>query len=636
MPQGKRAAAPKVKREGAGPGRVRRVSKRATGTDHRVRVVVSRFLLIASLVAAGLKLVQVQGFEAEALAARAERQRVTKIPIPASRGSIVDRNGVKLAFSVETRALAYRPNAQRAEIEAFNKTKPAKPLSFEQETADLAKALVHELGPRVSEQDMLAKLRSDDTFVYLDQDVEPAKARELKQAFPALNVEYRAKREYPGGYLASNIVGFANWRKDEPDQQKHNLHGLVGLEMLRDNDLAGNPGSQQVETSEGTDVVIPGSERDVVAAVNGSDLELTIDADLQYFVQQKAAEYGKRSGAKSVSVVVMDAKTGEVYALANDKAFDPTAGGLDPKVTADPSVTTPYEPGSVNKVVTAMAALEYGVTTPDAVTSVPGSIKVADRVVGDAWDHGRLNLTTTGIFAKSSNVGTLMLADQVGPDRYAALLERLGIGKRTGVGLPGESPGRLLPQSQWSGSTFGNLPIGQGLSMTVLQMAGMYQAVANDGVRVPPRIIKAKVAPDGAEVAEPRPEGVRVVSPETARATRDMLRAVTQKAPNQNSGTAPAAAVPGYQISGKTGTAQQFDAAIGRYSDSKYWITFAGIVPADNPRFVVGMVYDTPVYSTPDGHSAAPFFHDVATFLTQRYNIPLSREQTPIVPLVKP
>ncbi|GAA2984679.1 penicillin-binding protein 2 [Actinokineospora diospyrosa] len=625
-------------REGISPGRLRRVTKRAAGTDHRVRVVVVRFVLIASLVAAGLKLVQVQGFEAEALAARAEKQRRETLPIPATRGSIVDRNGVELAFSVEVKALAYRPVAQR-KLLADEAAKPQAKnvVTFDEETASIASDMARILGTRVSEQDLLAKLRSEDKFTYLDTEVEPAKARELVKLHPSLNVEDRAKREYPGGSLAANVLGFANWRTDDPDPKKHSLHGLFGLESLRDNQLAGTPGSQKVETASGTDVVIAGSGTNLQPAVDGTDIELTIDADLQYFVQQKAAEYGRRSQAKSVSVVVMDAKTGEVYALANDKTFDPNApGGLDAKLLNDRTVTTPYEPGSVNKIVTAMGAIEYGVTTPEAVHSVPGSIQVADRRVDDAWPHGRINLTTTGIFAKSSNVGTLMLADEVGQDRFAALLDKLGIGKRTGVGLPGESPGKLLPRNQWSGSTFGNLPIGQGLSMTVLQMAGMYQTIANDGVRVPPRILRAKIAPDGTRIEEPRPEAVRVVSPETARTTRDMLRAVVQKGTNGNSGTAPAAALTGYQISGKTGTAQQYDQAAGRYSDSKYWITFAGIVPADSPRFVVGMVYDTPAYSTPDGHSAAPFFHDVASFLTQRYSIPLSSAPAPVVPLVEP
>lgn len=616
--------------------RARRAGKRGQGADHRVRVVLIRFLLIASLVAAGLKLVQVQVFEAEALAARAERQRVETFPIPAQRGSIVDRNGVELAFSVEARALAYRPNAQREAIAEHNRKSPTKPLSFEEETAGIARRVAQVLGPRVSEAELLEKLRLDKSFVYLATNVEPAKVRELREEFPQLNEEYRAMREYPGGDLASNVIGVANWRTEDPVPANHNLHGLVGLEMLRDNELAGEAGRQQVETQEGTDVIIPGTERIRQPAVDGMDIELTIDADVQYFLQQKAAEYAARNGAKTVSAVVIDAKTAEVYALANDKTFDPSTSGWDPTLMTNHAVTTPYEPGSVNKVVTAMAALEYGVTKPDDVHSVPGKIQIADREVGDAWDHGRINLSTTGIFAKSSNVGTLMLADQVGPDRFADMLTRLGIGQRTGVGLPGESPGSLLPQSQWSGSTFGNLPIGQGLSMTVLQMAGMYQALANDGVRVPPRIVKATVKPDGTRVEEPRPESVRVVSPETAKTTRDMFRAVTQRAPNQNSGTAPAAALTGYQISGKTGTAQQFDRELGRYSDSKYWITFAGILPSDAPRFVVGVVYDTPDYSSPEGRSAAAFFHDVASFLAQRYNIPMSKEPTPVVPLFIP
>ena len=597
---------------------------------------MTRFLLIASLVAAGLKLVQVQVFEAEALAARAERQRVQTIPIPAARGAIVDRNGVELAFSVEARALAWQPRAQRKAIEKHNAQPGVERLDYDKETAELAKLMVEVLGAQVSEADLLAKLRSDKAYVYLVNNVEPGKARLITEKFPAVNEEYRALREYPGGDLASNVVGVANWRMEDPVQANHNLHGLVGLELLRDNELAGKPGSVTVETQEGGNVVIPGSERNQQPAVDGSDVELTIDADLQFYLQQKAGEYARRSGAKSVSVVVLDAKTGEVYGLANDKTFDASQGKWDPKLMTNPAVTTPYEPGSVNKVVTAMAAIEYGITKPGDVHSVPGSIRVADRVIGDAWAHGRLNMTTTGIFGKSSNVGTLMLADQIGPDRYAEMLKKLGIGQRTGVGLPGESPGSLLPQSQWSGSTFGNLPIGQGLSMTVLQMAGMYQAIANDGVRVPPRIVKAVIKPDGTRVEEPRPEGVRVVSPETAKTTTDMFRAVAQDGRGQNDGTAPKAAVTGYQISGKTGTAQQFDKEIGRYSQSNYWITFAGIMPADDPRFVVGMVYDKPKYGTPDGVSAAPFFHDVASFLAQRYNIPLSKEPSPVVPLVIP
>lgn len=599
-------------------------------------MVAVRFLMVAALVATGLRLIQVQGFESEALAARAEKQRAQKIDIPAARGSIVDRNGVKLAFSVESRTLAFRPNAERQQVEKYNREHPNAPLNYDEEVATIARVLRETLGAQVNEQDVLDRMRRDSTFVYLVNNVEPAKARELKTKFPQLNVENRAIREYPGHNLASNVVGVANWRMEDPDVEKHNLHGMSGLELLRDNDLSGVPGWQIVDTENDSGVVIPGTERDVRSATNGADLELTIDADVQYFLQQALSDYVGHVGAKGGSAVIMDAHTGEVYALANDKSFDPTnQDGFDINEMGNPAVSNPYEPGSVNKIVTALSAIEYGVTTPDAHFQVPYTIKVADRTVHDAWEHSVLPLTATGIFAKSSNVGTLMLAQKVGPDRFADMLTRLGLGQRTGVGLPGESAGRVPPRGQWSGSTFGNLPIGQGLSMTVLQMAGMYQTLANDGVRVPPRIVRAQINPDGSRVEEKRPDGVRVVSKETATTVRNMLRAVTQKAPGGNSGTGPAAALTGYQISGKTGTAQQVDN--GRYSDSKYWITFAGILPADNPRFVVGIVLDQPdYYGSPDGKTAAPLFHEVASYLAQRFNIPMSKEPTPIVPLLAP
>jgi cell division protein FtsI (penicillin-binding protein 3) len=323
--------------------------------------------------------------------------------------------------------------------------------------------------------------------------------------------------------------------------------------------------------------------------------------------------------------------------MANDKAFDPTSsGGFDLRTMGNPAVSTPYEPGSVNKIVTALCTIQEHISEPGDAHEVPDWIDVADRTVHDAWDHATMPFTTTGIFAKSSNVGTLMLAEQCGPDKFSRLLRDLGLGKRTGVGLPGESPGHVPPRGQWSGSTFGNLPIGQGLSMTVLQMAAMYQTLANDGVRAPPRIVSARIAPDGTRVPEPKPKPVRVVSKQTARTVRDMLRAVVQDGDGLNNGTGPAAALTGYQISGKTGTAQQIDPTIGKYSRDLYWITFAGILPADAPRFVVGIMLDRPNYSggPQESRSAAPLFHDVASYLAQRYNIPLSKTPSPVVPLV--
>ncbi|HLR99348.1 MAG TPA: penicillin-binding protein 2, partial [Mycolicibacillus parakoreensis] len=240
--------------------------------------------------------------------------------------------------------------------------------------------------------------------------------------------------------------------------------------------------------------------------------------------------------------------------------------------------------------------------------------------------------TTAGIFGKSSNVGTLMLAQRVGPERWFDMLEKFGLGQRTGVALPGESAGVVPPVDQWSGSSFANLPIGQGLSMTLLQMAGMYQAVANDGLRIPPRIIKATIAPDGDRSEEPQPEGVRVVSEQTAATVRNMLRSVVQRDPTGvQQGTGWQAAVDGYQIAGKTGTAQQIDPGCGCYYDDVYWVTFAGIAPADNPRYVIGLMMDNP-HRAADGSpgtSAAPLFHDIAGWLLQRHNVPLSPDPGP-------
>jgi cell division protein FtsI (penicillin-binding protein 3) len=612
------------------PPAVRRARRTATRT-HRARILIGRLLMVLALLVAGGRLVQVQGFEATALSSRAEQQRSTTKDIPAERGSILDRNGTPLAFSQETRALGVLPRAMKKTWTEEAQKDPSRG-NFETHTAEISATMHQVLGDAVNEQELLAKLRADTTFVYLADNVDPAKAAQLTKKFPDVGAEYRAIREYPQGPVGSNIVGMANWRKD---QQPPGMHGISGLESSLDNVLSGSPGRMVLDTEQGNnDVVIPGSERDLVPATPGADVQLTIDTDVQYTAQHLLADYVRRTGARDGSMVVMDAHTGEVYALANDTAFDPNSPVVTLNQLANPAVTTPYEPGSVNKVVTAAAGIEYGVVKPDTVVQVPGELPVADRVIHDAWPHGTINLTFTGVLARSSNIGTVLIAQKVGRDRFADLLHRLGLGERTGIGLPGESPGSVPPRNQWSGSTFGNLPIGQGLSMTVLQMAGMYQAIANDGVRVPPRVVQAEIKPDGTRQEEPRPAGVRVVSPDTARTVRDMLRAVTQDAPGVGErGTGTLAALPGYQISGKTGTAQQVDPNCGCYSDSKYWITFAGMLPADNPRFVIGVMLDAPDYSRPEGRSAAPIFHDMASYLAQRYQIPVSPQPSPVVPL---
>ncbi len=578
--------------------------------------------ILAMTLVAAAQLFVLQVTNAPALRAQAAGQlKVTDVE-KAVRGSIVDRHNDQLAFTIESRALTFQPKRIRKQLEEA-KNKDSSAPDPQQRLRDIAKDVSTRLNNKPDYQTVLKKLQSDETFVYLARAVDPAVASAISDNFPEVGSERQDLRQYPGGSLAANVVGGIDW----------DGHGLLGLEDSLDAVLSGTDGS--VTYDRGSDgVVIPGSYRNRHRALNGSTVQLTLDDDIQFYVQQQVQQAKNLSGARNVSAVVLDAKTGEVLAMANDNTFDPSQdiGRQGDKQLGNPAVSSPFEPGSVNKVITASSVIEYGLSNPDEVLQVPGSINMGGVNVHDAWAHGVMPYTTTGVFGKSSNVGTLMLAQRVGPDRFYDMVERFGLGQRTNVGLPGESAGLVPPIDQWSGSTFSNLPIGQGLSMTLLQMTGMYQTIANDGVRMPPRIIKATIAPDGTRTEEPRPEGVRVVSAQTAQTVRNMLRAVVQRDPmGYQQGTGSAAAVPGYQMAGKTGTAQQINPGCGCYFDDVYWITFAGMATVDNPRYVVGIMMDNPNRNADGspGHSAAPLFHNIAGWLMQRENVPLSPDPGP-------
>jgi cell division protein FtsI (penicillin-binding protein 3) len=573
------------------------------------------------LVAVG-QLFNVQVSKATGLRAQAASQlKVTDVE-KAVRGAIVDRNNDKLAFTIEARALTFQPvKIQKQLAEAKAKT-PGAP-DPDRRLHDIAAEVALRLNNKPDATTVLKKLSSNDSFVYLARAVDPVVADAITTKFPEVGSERQDLRQYPGGSLAANIVGGIDW----------DGHGLLGLEESLDASLAGTDGS--VTYDRGSDgVVIPGSYRNRHDAVDGSTVMLTLDDDIQFYVQQQVQQAKDLSGAKNVSAVVLDAKTGEVLAMSNDNTFDPSQdiGRQGDRELGNPAVSSPYEPGSVNKIVTAASLIEFGLSTPDEVLQVPGEIDMGGVTIHDAWEHGVMPYTTTGVFGKSSNVGTLMLAQRIGPDRYADMLGKFGLGQRSGVELPGESAGLVPPIDQWSGSTFANLPIGQGLSMTLLQMTGMYQTIANDGVRMPPRIIKSTIAPDGTRTDEPRPDGVRVVSPQTAQTVRQMLRATVQRDPKgEQQGTGPAAAVDGYQISGKTGTAQQINPGCGCYYDNVYWITFAGMAPTDDPRYVVGIMADNPQHTADGQHGTtmAPLFHNITAWLLQRENVPLSPDPGP-------
>jgi len=585
---------------------------------HRAgNVVIFLVLVVAAAQLFNLQISNAAGLRAEA----AGQLKVTDVQ-KAVRGSIVDRNDDKLAFTIEARALTFQPVKVRKQLEEEKAKDPDEP-DPDTRLREIATEIATRLNNRPDAKTLLGKLTSKDSFAYLARAVDPAVAEAIMAKFPEVGSERQDIRQYPGGSLAANIVGGIDW----------DGHGLLGLEDSMDAKLAGTDGS--VTYDRGSDgVMIPGSMRNRHEAVDGSTVQLTLDDDIQFYVQQQVQQAKDVSGASNVSAVVLDAKTGEVLAMSNDNTFDPSQdiGRQGTRQMGNPAVASPFEPGSVNKIVTAATAIEMGLTNPDEVLSVPGSIDMGGVTVKDAWNHGVDQYTTTGVFGKSSNVGTLMLAQRVGPEKFAEMLTKFGLGERTGVGLPGESAGLVPPIDQWSGSSFANLPIGQGLSMTLLQMAGMYQAIANDGVRIPPRVVKAIVGADGTRTAEEAPEGVRVVSPETAVAVRNMLRATIQRDPRGvQQGTGWQAAVEGYQIAGKTGTAQQINPNCGCYYDDHYWITFAGLAPSDNPRYVIGIMADNP-HRTADGQpgtTMAPLFHNIAAWLLQRENVPLSADPGP-------
>ncbi|WKE56297.1 penicillin-binding protein 2 [Corynebacterium tuberculostearicum] len=609
----------------------------------RLRIIVS-VVLVAMVVLAG-RLAWVQLVWGPDLSAKAVTQRERVYIEPARRGEILDRDGQRLAYTMKSRSLTVSPTRLRDELKDKAEIEAQKDGStegmddeeldsfltkkMEETLKDMSEGipkLIEDSGAstsKVDKDDILNKLKADTQYEVLVRNVDPDVAVEIANKYHGVAADRQDIRQYPNGAIGENVVGKVSM----------DGHGQFGFEAARDTELTGIDG-QSTEDVSADGQVIPGTLRDVVDTVDGRDVTLTLDLDLQTYVQQKLEKAKANSKASGAEAVVLDAATGQVLAMANTDTVDPNKNVEDQldegKDFENRSVSHPYEPGSVAKVVTAAAALQEGVTTPDEVHQVPGSIDMAGVTVNDAWEHGTEPYTTTGIFGKSSNVGTLMIADKLGQEKYAEYLKKFGLGNTTGIELPNESAGSVPDLEQWSGGTFANLPIGQGQSWTTLQMASVYQALANGGERIEPRIIDSVKGPDGKDEKLEEPEKNQVVSPETAKTTVDMFRAVFQDddAGLQN-GTAGNAQLKGYQLSGKTGTAQKVDPNTGAYSNSAYWITFAGIAPADDPRFVVAVMLDEPKSGVEDngggGQSAAPIFRDIASWLLNRDNIPTSK-----------
>ncbi|WP_115686178.1 peptidoglycan D,D-transpeptidase FtsI family protein [Corynebacterium senegalense] len=626
-------------------------------TNRRARFITAAFLAVAVVLIGRLAWVQVVW--APDLQQQAEAQRARLYMEPARRGEIVDRSGNQLAYTMQARSLTVSPNVLRRELREQQDTQmqidgvspEAIDAQLDARVEDILRTMANEIpamisaaekergrggagastseSASVSSKDILEKLHATSDYEVLVRNVDPDVAAQVAEKFHGVAADHQDIRKYPNGAVGENIVG-----KVSMDGQ-----GQFGLEASSDSILTGINGRAKEDVSvDGQS--IPGTLRDAVPAVDGASIRLTIDLDLQNFVQQTLQQAKENSLAKGAEAVVLDARTAEVLAMANTDTIDPN-GDLEKQLKEgrdfdNNAVSAPFEPGSVAKIITAAASIEEGQTTPEEVHQVPGSIQMAGVTVNDAWQHGVAPYTTAGIFGKSSNVGTLQLAQRLGEDRYWDYLQRFGVGQTTGIELPNESAGLVPVREQWSGGTFANLPIGQGMSWTALQMASVYQTLANGGERIEPRVISSVTDANGEEVPQEEPARTRVVSEKTARTVVDMFRSTFQEDPaGVNSGTAQGNELPGYQLAGKTGTAQKVNPETGAYSQNQFWITFAGIAPADDPRFVVAIMLDEPqrgpLEGGAGGQSSAPVFREIASWLINRENLPQSPPAEPYV-----
>jgi cell division protein FtsI/penicillin-binding protein 2 len=513
----------------------------------------------------------------------AKRQHRETITIPAGRGTIYDRNGVPLAIGEQTTTVFADPrnirNAQRVAVAA-------------------GRAL------GVSAEDLYPQLRDRTSrFVYVQRKADPLRAAELADLeLPGLGFYPEELRAYPQGSVAAQVLGFAGVDNA----------GLEGLERSLDRTLKGQPGSEVVVTDpygRAIEVVEARAERP------GKSVTLTLDHQLQASAEDILARTVRAWKAKGATAVVLDPRTGAVLAMANYPSYDVNRFATAvPDARRNRAVTDLYEPGSTFKIVTVAAALEDGLVTPASSYWLEPTIQVSDRVIHEAHDRVAQRMSVRTILAESSNVGTITIAQKLGAGGLASWIDRFGFGQRTGVDFPGESAGLVLPLERWSGSTIGTVPIGQGIAVTPLQMVSAFAAIGNGGVRMRPHLVE-KVG--GKKVA--RGDGKRIVSRRTADRMMSMFRNVVVE------GTGAEAAIPGYTVAGKTGTAAKPEG--GKYV-AKYVASFVGLVPAARPRLAVLVAVDEPKGQIWGGVVAAPAFRDISRFALQYLEIPPDAPQT--------
>ena len=564
----------------------------------RIRKIVAIAIVIFLLF--GLRLIEIQAIRAKGYVERADNELSKSATLLAPRGAIYDINGIELARSISAINIAVDQTVVNDPVNAAMVVAPI-------------------LGMNPAE--LLPSLSGEKRYVLIAKDVQPSVWRDVNEAIASYNTrvvktkrdlnkriggfvpERSYIRDYPSGKLTASLIGVVN------DQGT----GSGGLESSLNSILTGTNGRYVYANGRGN--IIPGSEEIRVEAKSGTSIRLTIDRDVQWVAQNAISQAVASSKAKSGTVIVMDPKTGEILAQASAPTFDPN---VPSSITVDklnnPSVQEVYEPGSTGKVITVAAAMEEGLITPETVFSIPYSMKVSDGVFRDHEKHPTQRLTTTGLLAVSSNTGSIKIGQKLGKDNLYKYLTKFGIGQSTNSKLPGESAGILHPVKNWSGTSLPTISFGQGYSLTAMQATSVFATIANNGVRVKPSILAGVVNESGKYTPAAANESIRVLSEQTAINMRAMMENVVSK-----NGTAPSAAINGYRVAGKTGTAERYNTACKCYSG--YTASFIGFAPADQPKYVVSVTIQDPKGMHWGGVLAGPVFKKVMGFVLQNQRI---------------
>ena len=565
--------------------------RRKRGSVHlRLRLGFIVIAMVLSLF--GARLVQLQGIDPKSYAAMAAAEGLVRVTLPATRGDILDRNGEPLAASVDGLMVV------------------ADPYLTEDQAPELAKFLATRLD--VDYFRTLNRLREKGSrFEFIARRVPSTVATDVvsgarEAGFEGIATRPDPIRDYPAGDVAANLIGFMG--TDEP---------LGGLERTFDAQLSGTDGSARYEIGGGNR--LPLGESTIKRAVDGKDLQTTIDQDLQWYTQRVLRQTVEDSRSDSGFAVVMDSRTGEILALADHPTFDANHPLASPEEDlGSRAMSDVYEPGSVEKVLTLSGLIDAGKVTARTRLKVPGSLARQDRVIHDWFPHDLIRLTLAGVIAKSSNIGTVLAADKFADGELRSYLARFGLGQTTNIGVRGETPGILPDPSIWTAQTQDRIAFGQSLSVNAVQMAAAVNTLANGGVRVSPSLIRGTATTDegqrgGTDTTTTR----RVVGARAARQSTHMWARVV----DPEVGVAPGANVPGYRVAGKTGTAQRVGAECGCY-DGTFTVSFAGFAPADDPRFTIYVVVQNPRNGGGGGSVAGPAFAKVMGYALRRYAVP--------------